>query len=437
MDVAVLLVGAGDNEASDMVVDARPSKESQRGRDASGAAAVRKKSAYCRKRTAAVSALSPTVPEDKRLRVVKTLSTGGVRGQQRRDERASRRSAPTPPISPDSSAGASPVPPALPAGPAWVTSKRPLREKTPEAVVSIPELHDLWMGMEEREALYHPSAQYIERHPEMRPRMRSLLADWMMEVSEEFGLHRETYHIALNLVDRYLSRATGEAKAILQLIGVSCLFIAAKVEEIYPPRLTKFAELTDGACTDEAILAKELEILQTLDWRLSPMTPVSWLELYLQTDAIARGELDIADLSMSIEYSTPVYSGACKLLDFVTLDYTSVGFSPSVLAASALYLYAGTHLNVLELTGYSEAQLKPCVRYMGIFALLLDQYNQTVTSASGEVEVRGKEAHIIQTHATPYALLDKVHAWHLRTARSAPVTQSASADAAPTGPPPS
>lgn len=264
--------------------------------------------------------------------------------------------------------------------------------------------------------------------------MRSLLADWMMEVSEEFGLHRETYHIALNLVDRYLSRATGEAKAILQLIGVSCLFIAAKVEEIYPPRLTKFAELTDGACTDEAILAKELEILQTLDWRLSPMTPVSWLEvrqcsslraltctigsfrdlplrllaqLYLQTDAIARGELDIADLSMSIEYvpceqwpqrqlsnslvvtrySTPVYSGACKLLDFVTLDYTSVGFSPSVLAASALYLYAGTHLNVMELTGYSEAQLKPCVRYMGIFALLLDQYNQTVTSASGEVEV--------------------------------------------------
>ena len=57
-------------------------------------------------------------------------------------------------------------------------------------------------------------------HAGMKPRMRSLLADWMMEVSEEFGLHRETYHIALNLVDRYLTVAESQPKSVLQLIGV-------------------------------------------------------------------------------------------------------------------------------------------------------------------------------------------------------------------------
>jgi len=35
--------------------------------------------------------------------------------------------------------------------------------------------------------------------------MRQILLDWMMEVAEEFGLKRETYHIAVSTVDRYLS----------------------------------------------------------------------------------------------------------------------------------------------------------------------------------------------------------------------------------------
>lgn len=35
--------------------------------------------------------------------------------------------------------------------------------------------------------------------------MRAILIDWMMEVSMEFTLKRETFHYALNYVDRYLS----------------------------------------------------------------------------------------------------------------------------------------------------------------------------------------------------------------------------------------
>jgi len=36
--------------------------------------------------------------------------------------------------------------------------------------------------------------------------MRLLLLDWMMEVCEEFGLKRETYHLAASFNDLYLSR---------------------------------------------------------------------------------------------------------------------------------------------------------------------------------------------------------------------------------------
>jgi hypothetical protein len=33
-----------------------------------------------------------------------------------------------------------------------------------------------------------------------------MLVDWMMEVCDEFALTRETFHLAVNYVDLYLSK---------------------------------------------------------------------------------------------------------------------------------------------------------------------------------------------------------------------------------------
>ena len=51
-------------------------------------------------------------------------------------------------------------------------------------------------------------------------------------------------------------------KSRLQLVGVTALFIAAKLEEIYPPKLSEFSYVTDGACTDDEILIEELVMLK-------------------------------------------------------------------------------------------------------------------------------------------------------------------------------
>lgn len=40
------------------------------------------------------------------------------------------------------------------------------------------------------------------------------------------------------------------------------MFIAAKLEEIYPPKLSEFSYVTDGACTDDEILIEELLMLK-------------------------------------------------------------------------------------------------------------------------------------------------------------------------------
>lgn len=77
--------------------------------------------------------------------------------------------------------------------------------------------------------------------------MREILIDWMTEVCEEFMLKRETFYISINYLDRYLTKATYVVpKNELQLIGVTSMFVACKVEEVYIPRVNDFALATDG-----------------------------------------------------------------------------------------------------------------------------------------------------------------------------------------------
>lgn len=46
----------------------------------------------------------------------------------------------------------------------------------------------------------------------------------------EYFLKRETYYLSINFLDRYLSIKKNIQKIELQLIGVTCLYIAAKIE---------------------------------------------------------------------------------------------------------------------------------------------------------------------------------------------------------------
>jgi G1/S-specific cyclin-E1 len=128
------------------------------------------------------------------------------------------------------------------------------------------------------------SSKMFETNPEVQPKMRSILLDWLIEVAEVYKLHRETYYLAQDYVDRVLSASKETPKSELQLLGMSCkwifsqhflhalffsagitcLFIASKVEEIYPPKVNEFAYVTDGACTEKAIIDHEIFVLQVI-----------------------------------------------------------------------------------------------------------------------------------------------------------------------------
>jgi hypothetical protein len=71
---------------------------------------------------------------------------------------------------------------------------------------------------------------YILKQTQIDYLMRAILLDWMMEVSREFSLGRETLHLALNIVDRFLSQVYDLPRNHLQLLGVAALFITSKLD---------------------------------------------------------------------------------------------------------------------------------------------------------------------------------------------------------------
>ena len=123
-------------------------------------------------------------------------------------------------------------------------------------------------------------------HPSLPARMSAILLDWLQWVCDSYELHRETYYKATIYIDRYLTVSHNIPIHQLKLIGITCLFLAAKIESRYSPDLASFAWITNGmlydnetldiekvitfgACTDNEIRDKELVILKCLNWNLN------------------------------------------------------------------------------------------------------------------------------------------------------------------------
>lgn len=110
-------------------------------------------------------------------------------------------------------------------------------------------------------------------------KMRALLLDWMIEVTSEFKLHRETFYLAMNYLDRYIGKVYHVEKRNYQLIGTAALLLACKVEEIYTPRISYFILATDHGYTQAQILDMERNLCMELEWDLTPASLETWTRL--------------------------------------------------------------------------------------------------------------------------------------------------------------
>ncbi|KAM8887974.1 G1/S-specific cyclin-E1 isoform 1-T2 [Synchiropus picturatus] len=261
----------------------------------------------------------------------------------------------------------------------------------------------VWKNMLKKDKTYVRDVNMMEKHPHLQPKMRAILLDWLMEVSEVYKLHRETYHLAQDYFDRFMATQRNVAKSTLQLIGITCLFIAAKVEEMYPPKVHQFAYVTDEACTEDEILSMEIIIMKELNWSLSPQTPISWLNVYMQVAYLKQSnELLIP------RYPQDTFTQIAELLDLCMLDMRCLEFSNGVLAASALFHFSSLEL-VETVSALKRSEVEECVRWMVPFAMALrEREAPKMKTFSG---IAADDMHNIQTHAAYMTWLEKAHSY--------------------------
>lgn len=248
---------------------------------------------------------------------------------------------------------------------------------------------DIMKYMRKLEQELRPKANYMKKQMDITASMRSILVDWLVEVSDEYKLNTESLYQAVNYTDRFLSQMS-VLRSKLQLVGTASMYIAAKYEEITPPDVNEFVYITDDTYTKKQVLRMEHLLLKCLDFRVSQPTANWFLTTFLKFMKLNTNlsQSNNSDLFHRIEYLSR-FLAELTLLDCETF----LNFLPSQIAASAVYISLHT-LNkpwtkqIAEILGYSHdlSELKPCITEM------FKMYQQAATLPQQAIQEKYKQA---------------------------------------------
>ena len=207
---------------------------------------------------------------------------------------------------------------------------------------------DIVSHLRETECNIRCIPNYMDNQTDINAKMRAILVDWLVDVHLKYKLVPETFYLAVNILDRYLSIVETK-RCVLQLVGVASMLIASKYEDIFPPDVKEFAYITDKAFTKEEVIMMERKILNTLNYEVTIVTPYRFLEIYKKM--------------LKLNQETFYY--AWFLIELSQVNYKMIKYKPSELAASACFIAWKMMKNYLledfeKYTGYTEESLKSC-----------------------------------------------------------------------------
>ncbi|KAF8643709.1 hypothetical protein HU200_009046 [Digitaria exilis] len=218
---------------------------------------------------------------------------------------------------------------------------------------------DIYMHLREAETKKRPSTDFMETiQKDVNPSMRAILIDWLVEVAEEYRLVPDTLYLTVNYIDRYLS-GNEINRQRLQLLGVACMLIAAKYEEICAPQVEEFCYITDNTYFRDEVLEMEASVLNYLKFEMTAPTAKCFLRRFARA-AQACDE----DPALHLEFL------ANYIAELSLLEYSLLSYPPSLVAASAIFLAKFVlqptkcpwNSTLAHYTQYKPSELSNCVK---------------------------------------------------------------------------
>nr|AAI42773.1 Si:ch211-132b12.8 [Danio rerio] len=206
---------------------------------------------------------------------------------------------------------------------------------------------------------------------------RAILVDWLIQVHEVFQFSEETLYLTVYLLNRAL-RLIKVSISGLQLLGVVCLFLAAKREECLLPEVSELCYLMENAYSKKQLLRMERRVLIGLKFDLYHCPPLHFL---LISASIAR-------------CSDKVVWMARYLLELSLLEGRCVVYLPAQLAGAALRLAR----KILQEAAAPEAEMAWCIAssiHIGSEAVLLS-IMQIMAIAAARAQTRETRATFIK-----------------------------------------
>lgn len=164
---------------------------------------------------------------------------------------------------------------------------------------------------------------------------RHQMFDWACMVVDAIGADRESVAACFNLLDRFLvtemqrSRAPPITREDYQLFAMTCLYIATKVMDPYPNKLSvqTLVDMSKQYYTQKIIEETEMGILIALNWRIHAPTALCYAKHYaeLYQSSSQGSTVQLANLTTITEIA--VASGS-----FVACRPSIVGLAAVLLA---------------------------------------------------------------------------------------------------------
>jgi hypothetical protein len=143
---------------------------------------------------------------------------------------------------------------------------------------------------------------------------RRQMCSWAYDAVDTFELDRELVAFAFDILDRYIATEAKSDCVItredFQLFSMTCLYTAIKILE--PTRKLSMAALigmSRGYYCAEDIAETEMEILETLEWRVNPPTALTFVGELLSSSQVPAKVIascrDHTEMAVMDEYFVP------------------------------------------------------------------------------------------------------------------------------------
>ncbi|KAK8347979.1 hypothetical protein V6Z12_A06G054100 [Gossypium hirsutum] len=177
-----------------------------------------------------------------------------------------------------------------------------------------PSVHVIYKNLRASEAKKRLSTDFMDMvQKDINANMRAILIDWLVEVPPPLYMNSD-------LTSSFQLQQ-------LQLLGVACMMVASKYEEVSAPQVEEFCYVTDNTYCKDEILQMESSVLNYLKFEMTVPTTKFFLRQFVCA-AETINQVQLLQFECLANY----------IAELSLLEYTMLHYAPSLIAASAAFL---------------------------------------------------------------------------------------------------